>query len=117
MAATKSAKKTPRKKRQTTWGCDNPERAFDLKTLVNMLETEPGFAPFFFSVLKNALANDPASIRCLQSYLLPTDQELMDLGVPASGVGGKKKCTDVGLLVAVIAQDYAKGFKKVRSRS
>ena len=73
-----------------------------------MLENQSsGFAAFFFPVLKEALANDPSAIECLEWSLYPTERELIDLGIPWSEVGASRRCTDVGLLVAVIAQKKA----------
>jgi len=108
MVAKKPGKKPRKKKGEVNWACNNPGKAFNLTTLVVMLEDQSsGFAAFFFPVLKNAMANDTAAIKCLESYLAPTDQELIALGVPSTGVGAARKCTDVGLLVAVIAQQNA----------
>jgi hypothetical protein len=107
------AKKKPaKKKKNVTWGCPNSGRAFDLDTLTGMLQNTPGFAAFFFPVLKEAMNNNPSAKACVDSYLAPTDQELMELGIPASGVGGKKRCTDAGLLVAVIAEQNALSKRK-----
>lgn len=106
-----AAKKTTKKKKNVTWGCPNSGRAFDLNTLTDMLQHTPGFAAFFFPVLKEAMNNNSTAKACVDSYLAPTDQELMDLGIPASGVGGKRKCTDSGLLVAVIAEQNASSKK------
>lgn len=103
-----AAKKTGKKKKNVTWGCDNPpEKPYKLWKLVEMLETEPGFAEFFFPKLKEALDNDPRAIECIESFLEPTDQELIELGIPLSQVGSKKRCTDSGLLVAVVAKENA----------
>jgi hypothetical protein len=107
MAAKKSGKKKKKKKKNVTWACPNPGRSFTLWTLVDMLENQPDFAEFFFPKLKDALDNDPHAITCVESYLAPTDQELIDLGIPMSQVGSHKRCTDSGLLVAVVAKQYA----------
>jgi hypothetical protein len=115
MAAKKSVKKSVRKKKITNWGCPNAGRAFDLDTVRNMLQnTSSGFAAFFFPVMKEAMNNNPAAKACVDSYLAPTDQELMELGIPASGVGSKKRCTDSALLLAVIAEQNATSKKKKR---
>ncbi len=99
-----ATKKTTKKKKNVTWTCPNSGRAFDLDTVRDMLQNTPGFAAFFFPVLKEAMNNNLAAKACIDSYLAPTDQELMDLGIPASGVGSNKRCTDSGLLLAVIAE-------------
>ncbi|PYJ08438.1 MAG: hypothetical protein DMF06_12720 [Verrucomicrobia bacterium] len=107
MDAEKPEKKPHDKKGDTPWVCPNPGKAYDLTTLVDMLVNTPGFANFLFPVIQGAMANNPDCITCLQSYLYPEDSELEALGVPPGGVGGKRKCTDVGMLVAVVAQKYA----------
>ncbi len=111
MATKKPAKKRRKKKGTLNFTCDNPGRPFSLKTLRDMLEHTPGFATFFFPVFKDAMNNNEDAIRCVDSYLAPGDQELTDLGIPSSGVAGKKRCTDSGLLLAVIAQQNA-SFKR-----
>lgn len=118
MAAKKSATKKPtKKKKNVTWGCPNSGRAFDLHTIRDMLEdTSSGFAAFFFPVMKEAMNNNGSAKTCVESYLAPTDQELMELGIPASGVGTKKRCTDSALLVAVIAEQHAPKRSKKSKR-
>ena len=107
------AKKKPgKKKKKLTWGCPNSGRAFNLDTLVDMLQNTSGFATFFFPVLKEAMSNNPTAKACVDSYLAPTDQELMDLGIPADGVAGKRTCTESGLLVAMIAEQNASSTKR-----
>ena len=44
------------------------------------------------------------AIDCVNSYLEPTDEELQDLGIPASEIDSMRRCTDSGLLVIVTAQ-------------
>jgi hypothetical protein len=105
MAPKKPGKK--RKKKNVIWACPNPGRSFTLWTVVDMLEHQSDFAQFFFPKLKAALGNNPAAIACVDSYLAPTDQELIDLGIPMSQVGSHKRCTDSGLLVAVVAKKHA----------
>jgi hypothetical protein len=102
------AEKKPEKKRKLTWDCPNSGRAFDLRTLRDMLEDKQGgFATFFFPVLKEAMNSNPGAIACVNSYLAPTEPELMALGILASQIESYKKCTDSGLLVAVLAQQNA----------
>jgi len=114
MAAKKPGKK--RKKKNVNWGCPNPGRSYTLWALVNLLQTDSDFAGFFFPKLKDALDNDPNAITCVESYLAPTDDELTELGIPMSQVGSHKRCTDSGLLVAVVAKEYSSRFPKVRPR-
>jgi hypothetical protein len=111
MAAKKPAKK--RKKKTVAWACPNPGRSFSLWALVGMLQNEPDFADFFFPKLKDALDNDPGAITCVESYLAPTDEELIELGIPMSQVGSHKICTDSELLVAVVANEHSQPFPKV----
>lgn len=107
-----AAKKTTKKKKNVTWGCPNSGRAFNLDAVRDMLQNTPGFADFFFPVLKEAMNNNPLAKACIDSYLAPTDQELLELGIPASGVGSNKRCTDSGLLLAVIAEQNAPPSKR-----
>ena len=109
MAAKKPGKK--RKKKNVTWECPNPGRSFTLWKVVDMLENQPDFADFFFAKLKDALNNDEHAIECIESYLAPTDEELIDLGIPLSQVGAEKRCTDAGLLVAVVAKQNSRRFR------
>ena len=102
MAIKKPAKK--RRKKKLDFTCDNPGRPFGLKTLRDMLEHTPGFATFFFPVLKDAMNSNVDAIRCVNSYLAPTDQELQDLGIAASEWDTLKRCTDSGLLAIAKAQ-------------
>lgn len=106
MTTKKPGKKRRKKKGTLNFTCNNPGRAFDLKTLRDMLEHTPGFARFFFPVLKDAMNSNVDAIRCVDSYLAPTPDELAALGIPASQIESYKRCTDSGLLVAVIAEQY-----------
>jgi hypothetical protein len=107
MAKKKPEKKRRKKKGPLTFTCDNPGRPFNLKTLRDMLEHTPGFAAFFFPVLKDAMNSNTDAIRCVNSYLAPTETELMALGIPASQVESFKRCTDSSLLLAVLAEQNA----------
>jgi len=107
MARKKTAKKMRKDKGAKDWSCNNPGKPYDLATLLDMLEKEPGFATFLFPVVQGALAYNAADIDCLQSYLAPLDPELSGLGVPSWNLGSTRRCTDVSLLVAVTAQKYA----------
>ena len=107
MASKKLGKKGRKKKGTLNWRCDNPSEPYNLKTLISMLEGTPGFATFLFPVVKGALSYKDADIKCLESYLVPEPQELIDLGIPEWEVDSKSRCTDVGLLVAAIAEDNA----------
>jgi hypothetical protein len=108
MAKKKPEKKRRKNKAKANFTCDNPGRAFDLRTLRNMLEDHSsGFATFFFPVLKEAMNNNEDAIRCIDSYLAPGTEELKQLGIPPSQIEGYRRCTDSSLLVAVIAQQNA----------
>lgn len=102
-----AADETERKK-AVAWECLNPRgKPYSLGEIVALLQTDKTFAQFFFELLKRAEAGHPDANDCLNSYLEPTDRELQDLGVPESRWSTLRKCTDSGLLVAVIAQQNA----------
>jgi hypothetical protein len=103
------AKKKPaKKKKNLTWGCPNPGRAFTLWPLVAMLEQpQSDFAAFFYPKLKEAMNGDPGAITCINSYLAPTDTDLTGLGIPASQVESYKRCTDSGVLMLIVAKEHA----------
>jgi hypothetical protein len=106
------AAKKKGKKKNVIWECNNPTgKPYKLWALVDMLQTKQDFADFFFAKLKEALDNEQPAIECIESYLEPTDQELIDLGIPLSQVGAEKRCTDAGLLVAVVAKQNARRFR------
>lgn len=89
--------------------CPNPGnegRPYSLLEFVALLK-DKAFAKFFFDLLKRAEANDKAAIDCVNSYLEPTEQELQDLGIPASRIESMRRCTESGLLVIVTAQQNA----------
>ena len=97
------------KKKAVSWECPNPgEKPYNLWELVALLETDKTFAEFFSRQLKAANENDPAAIACVDSYLAPTTEELQAIGISASQVANMKRCTDSGLLVAVIANGTPK---------
>ena len=87
--------------------CPNPEDPYSLLDLVKLIQGNPPFAQFFFSKLKEALDNNKDAIECVNSYLVPSTGELVELGIPASQVDSMKKCTDSGLLVLVVAKANA----------
>jgi hypothetical protein len=109
MAAKKHKKK---KKGNVDWECPNPKDPYTLWGLVELLESNSDFAGFFFDKLRDALDNKQSAIDCVESYLAPTAEELMELGVPLSGVGSHRKCTDSGLLVAVVAKQSASSRRR-----
>ena len=86
-------------------GCPNPNgKPYNLSELVALLKKDKTFAQFFSDLSKRAEENDPDAIACVNSYLAPTDQELQDLGRPASEWDTLRKCTDSGLLAITTAQ-------------
>jgi hypothetical protein len=92
--------------RPGVWRCPNPNgKPYTLSELVALLKRDKTFAQFFSDLSKRAEENDSAAIACVNSYLAPTDQELQDLGKPASEWGTLRKCTDSGLLAIAIAQN------------
>lgn len=101
------AKKKTRKKKKFVLGeCPNQSndgKPYSLFELVALLK-DKAFAEFFFNLLKSAEKNERGAIDCVNSYLLPTVQELQDLGIPASRIESMRRCTESGLLVLVTAQ-------------
>ena len=88
--------------------CPNPNGKYDLTQLLAKLEANQNdFAEFFATKLKLANLGDQNAIACVDSYFEPTDQELQDLGIPASQWGPMRKCTDSGLLVVAKAKEKA----------
>ncbi|MEY2504325.1 MAG: hypothetical protein QOG27_605 [Verrucomicrobiota bacterium] len=102
MAAKKKKKPVP-----TTWDCPNPRSPYTLWELVRLLENDSEFADFFSQLLKSANNNEKGAIECVDSYLAPTTDELQALGIGASQWNSLRKCTESGLLVAVITQQAA----------
>ena len=103
-----TAKKT-RKKKFLLGECPNESnggKPYKLWELVGLLK-DKAFARFFLDLLMRAEANDQKAIDCVNSYLEPTEQELQDLGIPASEWASKRRCTESGLLVAVVAKQNA----------
>jgi hypothetical protein len=102
-----AAKKRRRRKPTLVGGCPNPRgRPYSLWEFLPLL-ADRAFARFFLDLLKRAEASDKDAIACVDSYLEPTDQDLQDLGIPASQWGSMRRCTDSGLLVLVSAQQNA----------
>lgn len=107
--ATKKPAKKRRKKKQTVWDCVNPGnphnagQPYTLTEILVELKNED-FAKFLFDLIKRAQGNHKDAINCLNSYLEPTENELENLGIPASEIDSMRRCTDSGLLVLVIAQ-------------
>jgi hypothetical protein len=96
-------------KKAVSWECPNPrEKPYNLWELVALLETDKTFAQFFSNLLKAANENDPNAIACMDSYFAPTTEELQAIGISASQVANMRRCTDSGLLVAVIAKENAR---------
>ena len=85
----------------------NTDGKYTLNGLIWELKNTQGFALFFTTQLKLAFGGDPAAIKCIDSYLEPTDSELANLAIPESEWGPLKKCTDSGFLVIVTADDEA----------
>jgi hypothetical protein len=86
----------------------NTGAKYNITTLKGALQdTTTGFAQFFAAQLKLANQGNPSAIACVDSYLEPSDQELENLGIHRSQWGPLRKCTDLGLLVHVMADDEA----------
>ena len=95
--------KKKRKPSATTWDCPNSQAPYTLWGLVRLLESDRDFAEFFADLLKKANNNEKGAIECVDSYLEPTTAELEALGIGASQWNSLRKCTESGLLVAVVA--------------
>ena len=109
--ATKKPTKKQKKNKQADWDCVNPGNPntgepYTLTEILVELKNED-FAMFLFDLMKRAQANEKDAINCLNSYLEPTEEELENLGIPASEIDSMRRCTDSGLLVLVIAQQNA----------
>ena len=98
------AAKKKKKPVTTTWDCPNPQSPYTLWGLVRLLQTDSEFADFFAELLRRANNNEKGAIECVDSYLAPTTDELQALGIGASQWNSLRKCTESGLLVAVISQ-------------
>jgi hypothetical protein len=92
-----------------SYTCPNPNRPpYTLWQVVDLLEKSNDFAQFFATQLKNALLGDKKAAACVESYLKPTDTELAAFGITTkSDIAGMCRCTDVGKLVLVKAQEMA----------
>ena len=103
------ATKKPTRKKRAVAGCPNPDndgQPYSLKELLERLK-DKAFAEFFFNLLKSAERNDEGAIDCVNSYLLPTIEELQELGIPKARIESMRRCTESGLLVLVTAQQNA----------
>jgi hypothetical protein len=99
MAASETGKEKP-----DTFECPNPNKdPYTLWGLVSKLQSDKSFAEGFAITLKYALGGDKASSDCIDSYLAPTTDELAGLGISGLKAPSMQRCTDSGLLVAVIA--------------
>ena len=104
--------KKKRKPSATTWDCPKSPPPYTLSEIVGLLESDKGFAEFFADKLARANNNEKGAIDCVDSYLEPTTPELEALGIGASQWNSLRKCTESGLLVAVIAQQGAGKARK-----
>jgi hypothetical protein len=99
------AAKKKKKPASATWDCPNSNGPYGLWQLVRLLQSDEEFAEFFADLLKRANNSEKGAIECVDSYLAPTDDELQGLGIPAFQWNALRKCTESGLLVAVVAQE------------
>jgi hypothetical protein len=103
------ATKKTRKRKLVLGECPNQSndgKPYKLWEFLPLLKDKV-FARFFLDLLKRAEENEQDAIACVNSYLEPSEQELQDLGIPASQWGSLRRCTDSGLLVVVTAKQNA----------
>ena len=91
-----------------SYTCPNPNPPYSLWQVVDLLEKSSDFAQFFATQLRNAIGGNKKAAACVESYLQPTAKELQDFGISSkSEIAGMCRCTDVGKLVLVKAQEMA----------
>jgi hypothetical protein len=101
--------KNSAKKKAAVVDCSNPGnpnnggKPYTLTEFLPLLK-DRDFARDFLDLLRRAGQNEKGAIDCVNAYLEPTGDELTALGIPASQIEPMRKCTDVGLLVMVTAQ-------------
>ena len=96
-----------------SYTCPNPNnKPFGLWQVVDLLESSPDFAQFFATQLRSAMGGDKKAAACVESYLQPFPEELAALGIGDKSeidMTSMCKCTEVGRLVIVKAQEMAPG--------
>lgn len=97
--------------------CPNAGDPYTLDELVKKLETDPEFADFYARVLLRADAGIKEAKECVESYLCPSEDELIKFGYPSADWAGLRQCTDVGLFVLVTAKKQAPGVFLKKSSS
>ena len=78
----------------------------DLTALISLIEQGGDFAKQFAQAVRDANENNQEAINCVESWLDPTDDELIKYGVCASRRAGLRHCTDNSLML------YAKLLEK-----
>jgi hypothetical protein len=85
----------------------NPDPAMNLTPFVARLKADATFLTDFKETLASANANDANSLaacKIVDSWLKPTDQELLAVPVPPNKVGPLHVCTDSGNLALILAK-------------
>jgi hypothetical protein len=89
-----------------TYTCPNQGAPMKLSDVLSLINTDSVFANFFATTVQAANKGSQDAINCIDSYLQPTVDELLKLGIPRSQIGPMRKCTESGNLV------LAKCFEK-----
>jgi hypothetical protein len=77
---------------------------YNVKTLSEELEKGGEFAEFFAKTVLEATWGDADAKKCVDSYYVPDDNEMQDLGIPAPKWPLMRKCTESGLLLVIKAK-------------
>ena len=85
----------------------DPKGPYSLWEVVNLIQNDKDFAEFFAAKVVAANGGDLNAAACVESYLEPTNEDLQGLGIHESQWGSMRKCTDVALLILVIAKQNA----------
>lgn len=84
----------------------NPGPPKDLTALIRLIEEGGSFATEFAQAVKDANENNQDAINCVESWLDPSEDELIKYGIDASRRGPLSRCTDKTLML------YAKLLEK-----
>ena len=77
----------------------NPGPPKDLTELISLIDQGGEFAKEFAQAVRDANANDQDAINCVESWLDPSEDELIKYGICASRRGGLSRCTDKTLML------------------
>ena len=83
---------------------NNTGVTYNVDTLSKELESNAEFATFFSGKVKEAIMGVAGAAACVDTYYIPTDKEMEDLGIPESKWPMMRKCTESGLLLIIKAK-------------